>query len=71
MPARVEIAEADWAKSASKADLKLLEADLGARIDSAAAGLEVKIAEGHQSLARIIWLAVATLGAVGILLRIF
>ena len=65
-----------------KTDLKLVksdlehkidrvESDLGAKIDVAAANLEVKIAEGHRSQARTTWLAVATLGAVGILLQFF
>ena len=65
-----------------KSDLKLVksdlehkidrvESDLGAKIDVAVANLEVKIAEGHRSQARTTWLAVATLGAVGILLQFF
>ena len=61
-----------------KADLKLVKSDLenkidrvDGKIDLAVANLEVKIAEGHRSQARTTWLAVATLGAVGILLQFF
>ena len=48
-----------------------VETDLGAKIDLAVANLEVKMAEGHRSQARATRLAVATLGAVGILLQFF
>lgn len=61
-----------------KTDLELVKADLenkidrvDRKIDLAVANLEVKIAEGHRSQSRTTWLAVATLGAVGILLQFF
>ena len=45
--------------------------NLSAKIDLAVADLEVKMAELHRRQARMTWLAVATLGAVGILLQFF
>ena len=79
MSAGAMIAEDDWTgRPATKGDLILVQTDLEKvksdlehKIDLAVANLDVKIAEGHRSQARTTWLAVATLGAVGIMLQFF
>ena len=61
----------DRVESVLGARIDRVETELGTKIDLAVANLEVKIAESHRGQARTTWLAVATLGAVGILLQFF
>ena len=77
------IAEGDWmTKPATKGDLMLVKTDLEAKIDrldakidrveaSLTSKIEVEIARLHRSMGRTVWLALAILGALGILLRFF
>ena len=73
LKADLELVKSDLEHKIDRVDSKIdrVESDLGAKIDVAVANLEVRIAEVKGSQARTTWLAVATLGAVGILLQFF
>ena len=54
-----------------KSDLKSVKSDLEGRIRDVARDLRVEMANLQASVGRTIWLAIATMGAVGILLQFF
>ena len=54
-----------------RADLKLLRSDLEGQIKDVARDLRGEMANLQASVGRTIWTAIATLGAVGILLQFF
>ena len=76
------VAEHDWSAPATRGELRSVKHDLERKIDRIAADLKADIKGVRADLAiglkdvqvsvgRIVWTAVATLGAVGILLRFF
>ena len=80
MSATTQIAKDDWTSPATKGDLMLVTSDLNGKIDQIASDLNGKIDQLDRKIDlglkdvqlrmfRMIWTAVATLGAVGVLLR--
>ena len=82
MPAGTQLPEGYLGAPATTGQVLLVKADLNAKIDRVAydlstkidevrTDLEIKIRDVRLSMNRSIWLAVATLSAVGIVLRYF
>ena len=78
MSAGASATSEDLTAPATKADLMVLRSDLEGQIKDVArdlrgemADLRVEMANLQASLGRTIWIAIATLGAVGILLEFF
>ncbi len=76
------VAEGDWSAPATRGELLLVKTELEDRIDQLAtdlkaeikgvrADLKIGLKDVQVSLLRIVWTAVATLEAVGILLQFF
>ena len=61
----------DLTAPATKADLMVLRSDLEGQIKDVAGDLGVEMANLQASVGRTVWLAIAALGAVGILLQLF